>query len=233
VKKLVLSLLALAMLGGCDDSRSNDNASPATPIRTYGLKCPAYTPCGGDLVGTWLIADHCGWGDQGFGSKECSLYSWFDGETAGTMTFNADGRYGTDLRGTSVYIEDAPLESQCGGGSAGGGFDNPDGGKSAPPDAGPPTCQERERVERLLLGRRTPVMDAVSVSCTTHGSRCTCTWVRPDAGGVKSGTYSTEGSELMIDGAPHRYCVKGNELFLIERYPSEYGSYSARLVRQR
>ena len=37
----------------------------------------------------------------------------------------------------------------------------------------------------------------------------------------------------MLDEAPHRYCVKGSELFLTEKYSSDYGSYSVRLMRQR
>jgi hypothetical protein len=227
--------MAVAMLAGCHESRSvespsGDAGSQASPSRTYGRKCPKYSACGGNLVGTWVIADHCGWTDEGFGSKDCSIDSWFDGETTGTMTFNADGSYATNLGGTSVYIEDAPLESQCGGGAAGGGFDSADGGASAPPDSGPPTCQERERIERLLLGRL-PAKDAVSVSCTAHGSRCACTWVRPPPG-MKTGTYSIDGSELTIDAGRQRFCVKGDELFLIEEFPSEFSSYSARLTRR-
>jgi hypothetical protein len=236
VRWFVRSVVTVALLAGCHESRSVENdvdgGSHPSPSRTYGRKCPVYEPCGGDLVGTWVIADHCGWHDEGFGSKECGLYSWFDGETTGTMTFNADGRYATNLGGTSVYIEDAPLESPCGGGGATGGFDTTDAGASASQDSGAPTCEERERIERLLLGR-IPVQDAVSVSCATHGARCTCTWVRPPPMGMKTGTYSVDDSELTIGEGRQRYCVKGNELFLIDEFPSDFSGYSVRLTRQR
>jgi hypothetical protein len=233
MKSLVPSVMALAMLVGCDDKRSQENRGPAAPDRSYGRKCPAYTACGGDLVGTWELADYCAWIDPGFGSKECSIHTWYDGEATGTMTFNADGSYVTNVTRTNVYIEDSPEISVCGGGRPVGGFDGPDGGAPSPPDSGLSECQERERIARIVLEQhRMPLIDAVSVSCASQGGRCACTWVEAPTSEMKSGTYSTKGSALTLDGAPRPYCVKGNELFF-PGSASEYGSSSSRLVRQR
>jgi hypothetical protein len=217
----MVTALMFAALAGCGSSVGKNG----------DRECPAYSPCGGNIVGTWVIRDYCAQGDPGFGSKECDVTSWEHERATGTMTFNADLTYSMDITSTVTFVLDAPLS--CGSGSGGGSFDEPpDGGASVSPSRAP-TCAEIEQGQQAYAAMNPNF--AATVSCTGSNNRCACTRVSRPSTHMSKGSYSTRETKLSMNGSDHgRYCVKGNELFLFEADPGSVASSSAssRLVRQ-
>jgi hypothetical protein len=121
---LVIGLVAAGC--GDDDDDGDDDDVPtidagddadaasidaARPDAAGGEACVAsFTPCGGDLVGTWSFVDGCGL--QGPPPPKCEgATSSFDLDVDGTMTFTIDGSYA--LQGTATITISETYPAAC------------------------------------------------------------------------------------------------------------------------
>jgi hypothetical protein len=213
IRSAALWVCALS-LAGCGAGATNGDAPHAA--------CPVYAACGGDLTGTWRIAGSCSGRVPADGPHRCDYTAWEETSRSGTMTFNGDGTYVTDVTSTITVTLEQPL--LCGGG---------DGGAPDDPPA-PLTCEDMDRALRDLMMTMPSYAD--SVSCTAKGDRCVCTKIPPPMYDRGHGTYESRDNRVIVAGFDRgAYCVKGDDLYIQEADPisvTDAGS-SMHLVRTR
>jgi hypothetical protein len=172
---LVMGALVMALAGcGGDDNKS-------------GGACGAFTPCGGNVVGSWDVKDLCVQGKVAVDGCPTATTNFDDIHGTGSMTFNADmtGMGSLTLSG-SVKVT---LPRSC---AAGVSCATVEAGLKA----------------QLLSDKNTPF---TGVTCTGDDP-CTCTYALKSTPMNDGGTYSTSGTVLTQGTDQSYYCVSGNEL---------------------
>jgi len=208
---LYLVLLATVSSGfhfGCDGSNN-----PLT-----GGTCPAFTPCGGNITGTWHLKSLCNAsspGDAATSSSGCTSILPSVELGAGynaTYTFASDGTFQVSASGTMTETAHYPLACY------------PSDASASTVCSGIGTDEKRSWQGAADAGQI--VSSPTSVSCNTQGSdTCTCRFDLTIFPLTESGTYSVSGSRLTITEAhspgaggsaptPADYCVVGNTLTL-------------------
>lgn len=157
--------------------------------------CTNAAPCGGNIVGTWTIANLCGAGANRMqtgvlpGCPSSSATST-TGAT-GTITFNADFTYTTTLTATGSATNTLPKSCLSG-----------------------TTCAEIQT--NIMQGPSASQYS--SISCLDDGSNCNCAVVLAPQMNTETGTYSLSGGTLNTmptsagTAGTAQYCVSGTEL---------------------
>jgi hypothetical protein len=185
MKTLKMGLAAIALVLSISACGGDDNKSG-------GPACNAFTPCGGDVVGTWQVKDSCIQGKLTV--KDCPTASvTFDGfKTTGTMTFNAD-KTGTASIATAGAMKMA-LPQSCLAGQ---------------------TCAAVDAAVKLDLATK-PMSEFASVACSGTDP-CTCVYTFKGTPSDDGGSWSTAGTVLTQGTDQVDYCVAGQELKLKSR----------------
>jgi hypothetical protein len=177
------SPLILGMVtGGCGGNESGQSVG-----------CGSYSPCGGDLVGTWDLVLACGYPAECADSPTPMTMGYSE-----TMTFNADGTAtvttsvaATDFTGTYTAACQLAL-----------GYSNYTDADTAA------RCAEMNAASN----------DVIAMSCAMEGTACVCSGHRaakPTA--TATGPYTASGSLLQVTYPEIgtwglTYCVSGDTL---------------------
>jgi len=186
---------------------------------TSGGSCPTFTPCGGDIAGTWHFKSMCLHGtptDAGACSTQTTGFATGAGYNA-TYTFGSNGSFTGTVSGTVKQTLSYP------------------GATCSRSDASPATyCSELQQSMQsafaAVADAGTVPINSLSLACTPSGSDvCTCDENLTYTPYTLSGDYTTSGDTLMVnitgvsivgDGGigdagtsnPVGYCVSGNTL---------------------
>ena len=163
-----------------------------------------FTPCGGDLEGTWHLVRACG------SVSELTGISW---EGPNPFAACADHDYMTDY----PFTVDGSVEFGAEGSSAEGGTS---GAFWATNSA---TILKHEMVSLACMA----IVDGGSscqAECVQENGVCDCTYFMADGSGGREGAweYADEGT-ITVDGTPNRYCVAGDGLTI--EYVGAEGPY--------
>jgi hypothetical protein len=180
MKTFKIGLAGIALVLAVSGCGGDDNKSG-------GPACNAFTPCGGDVVGTWQVKDSCMQGKLTVdGCPTASIT--FDGvKTTGTMTFNAD-KTGTASITTTGGVK-MSLPQSCLAGQ---------------------TCASIDAVLKTELATET-MTEFSSVACSGTDP-CTCVYTLKGTPSNDGGSWSTSGSVLTQGTDKADYCVAGQEL---------------------
>jgi len=202
---LAIVVLPLVALPGCGGSHGG------------AASCAVATPCGGDLVGTWLAARGC---SQSSTTSSCTASSTYQPYL--TYVFRADGTFTLSVTGMGSYSSTYNTSCFCDGGA---------------------TCAQLDDLVKKSI--ESPDASLSGGGCQESGEACQCTFdYRLMATYPISGTYRTDGSTLRLEtttaaGAATDsagYCVSGSSLHLIRTPSADGGSSSGTfdivLVRQ-
>jgi hypothetical protein len=151
--------------------------------------CASFTPCGGDLVGTWNITETC----VTIRSDLSGVCNGGDAWATGTLTLTGSLTYNTDHTYTSTV-----------------------GGAEAVHYHYPSACLQTTCDD---FGQTLRAGGVTNLTCTTDATAatCDCDGVAP-AGSDAGGTYSISGTTTVTtvpnSGSPSNisYCVQGNVL---------------------
>jgi hypothetical protein len=155
-----------------------------------GASCPAFTPCGGNLVGTWKVIQTCASSRYDLSGACGGADAWATSvfTLTGTITYNGDLTYASSLSGTQVVHYHYP--SSC---------------------LAPSSCDQFQQT--LANGGVT------NLTCTTDAAAatCDCDGVAPATVKSQTGTYSVTGTTVTDAGddgttSSGPYCVEGNIL---------------------
>jgi len=189
---------------------TGDTASKGDGDTSTGGSCGPFTPCGGEVTGTWKVSSCTDWGSY---TPPCPGYvrkgtpQW-----SGTMSFTSDGTYDFELLMTSSdqeMIYSAACLTQWS-----------------------MTCEE-------LNAQMTASSSVGSVVCTsTPAGDCDCA-ITGEIPVSTHGTYSVTDNVLtMIDGATgqssstDQYCVDGNTLTMRSEVSASGGSLTYVMTKQ-
>ena len=158
-----------------------DSSAPAPDAAT---SCSAFVPCGGDVVGTWVIDRACVLSvppisgcAQGIETVSMSV--------SGTVSFSADGTVAADT--TLALQKELVLPASCLAGT---------------------DCAS---MQTALLSQ-SGIVSASCVGDTTS-ALCTCNEAFAPGRNTKSDPFTIAGTTLMSPGAyPEPYCVQGRTL---------------------
>lgn len=194
--------------------------SAVTPVQA---SCTGVTPCGGDVVGTWVAAGSClpvsgeaNMSGFGLGCTAAPVVGRL--EVSGALTANADGSF-TDTTTTSGESQ-IELPASCLNVSG--------------------TVTSCDRLDGALqaLGYST-------VTCAdAAGGGCSCTATVQQAGGMgfvvlgaqAGGTYTATDDVFAVQGRSPReyaYCVSGSTLTMTPRGMSTTGALTGTIVLQK
>lgn len=167
-----------------------------------GGSCGTFTPCGGDVVGSWSASDFCFSGSP------------FDIECPGA-TVDASG---LTFMGTLALNADMTYSEQ---GTAGGSMVMTFSPACFMEEGITPTCAQLDA--GLAFSAADPESPFSAASCTTAGSNCRCSFTMRPTAINEAGTYMTSGSVITSTSADgtadvNDYCVSGNRLQL--RFPA-------------
>ena len=171
----VLGALSAVLAGSCDDEDNN-------------AACSAFTPCGGNVVGTWEVTDACLSGNLEFPGCPAATTSFEGLGATGTVTFNADmtGTSNITTRG-SVKMT---LPASCLMGAS---------------------CAQLDTAIKSDPELTGPDSDFSSASCSGSGA-CTCTLTLKPSAMMSGGSWSTSGNRLIQGGDVNEYCATESEL---------------------
>jgi hypothetical protein len=178
--------------------------------------CPAFTPCGGDLVGTWYPKSVCA-PTSSESLPGCVIAAPVTDKsgTKASYTFGSDSTVTVSLSGT--FDEIIRYSASCLGGDAGAAQ----------------TCAAFQ--QRILQAAQAsadagqPGFTLEKFECSADSSQaCSCDAVYAYVPYTKTGTYTTTGNQITfkgLDGSdsgladagasqPMDYCVSGNTLTL-------------------
>jgi hypothetical protein len=191
-----------------------------TPVEA---DCEAVEPCGGEVVGTWVVAGSClpvsgiaNMSGFGLGCTEAPISGAL--EVTGTWAANADGTFtdGTTTTGDS-QIELPPSCLTVSGTTT--------------------TCDR--------LGGALQSLGYASVTCAdaASGGGCTCAATVDQTGGLamlafgaaSSGTYTTANNVLTAstggaDANAYAYCVSGNQMVMTPQASGRTGALTGTVV---
>jgi hypothetical protein len=159
---------------------------------TGGATCASNASCGGNVIGTWAIAQACNTTASFPTACGAETYSISDNAQTGTIVFRADGSATEMLRTTGTLH-----------------------------DSLPPACLTNgETCADIDAARRDEVLTGTiytAASCSDNAGTCECTLVF-DTTSNATGTYTTSGSTLTVttNGTPNpiSYCVTGSTLVM-------------------
>jgi len=190
-------------LGIADAATDQPGANRDGPVASNS--CPAFTPCGGDLIGTWNLASECISFSSTSGDCTLSMGGADISGLWGRYIFNADGTATFSMSGTT----DVTLRY-----SAGCLLGSPS------PEQG---CADLQQAIVQQMGwlndAGSPAVTVDKIECSMHEDACLCEEVigRPEYSYTLG--YTTSGNQLFIyppgdAGAPDAisYCVSGNTL---------------------
>jgi hypothetical protein len=200
---------------------SGTGGAAAVEVEPVEASCQAVIPCGGNVVGTWVVAGSClpvsGMADVagfGLGCTAAAVTGML--EVSGTWTANPDGTF----RDQTVTSGASQLQ--------------------VPPEclnvSGTVTTCDR-------LGGAFQALGYASVSCAnaTSGGGCTCTASADQTGGLAmlsvgpptSGTYATANDVLTTSAgreAQYAYCVSGDTLVLTPQTLGQTGALTGTIA---
>lgn len=180
MRKSLLGVVGMAslLLLSCDDEDKGGGGS-----------CGNFTPCGGDVVGTWNIKQYC-LSNTASPIPECPAATVsVDGLSAsGTVTYaaNMTTTANTTIRGTMKMN----IPASCLMGA---------------------TCA---LVDASLKSELSDPESPFSSASCTGSDTCSCSLVLKGTPMTSSGTYTISGNQLIEDGDANEYCVSGKELRL-------------------
>lgn len=167
-----------------------------------GETCASWTPCGGDVVGRWSIADTCSV-DTRDPSCPGATGSLSGFRVEGTYEFAAGGTYSATVTTQGSASISVPVTCLSGSGVT-------------------ITCADLNMV--YMSGAADPAGPVASASCLTVRGACTCVvGFRPVPVTVQ-GTFSTSGNRLTTTQVGREpqvgdYCVAGNQMTLGQTMP--------------
>jgi hypothetical protein len=106
---------------------------------------------------------------------------------SGTVTFNSDGTYSSNV-GSSAS-ENVTIPSSCINGA---------------------TCDQLQ----MVFNQTDAGAGAQMATCSTTSGGCSCQVSLTEQPGPMTGTYSVSGSTITLNGTAGTYCVQGNDLLL-------------------
>jgi hypothetical protein len=151
--------------------------------------CSAFTPCGGDVVGTWTIKSMCVTGGGAGAIEDCpSATTTFEGiKGSGTITFNANMTTTENVAISGSMRMNIPSSCLM-------------GATCAQVDAG---------LKATLLDPDAPFS---AVSCS-GSSTCSCNVTFKGTSTMEMDTYTISGNKITDgDGDAQDYCVSGKTL---------------------
>jgi hypothetical protein len=162
-----------------------------------GISCDSFTPCGGDITGTWTIAHVCGYGPgQTQPIMNCpGGTATLDVTVTGTLSFGTDGSYTTMLTMSGTALETLP--KGCLGGVA---------------------CD-------MLQDALRQSATIAAATCVDDGANCQCNLTFAPTPNTATGLYTVSGGSLTTTpsngGMPgmSRFCVAGNQLSIAPSDP--------------
>jgi hypothetical protein len=165
--------------------------APACGSVTTAPSCsPTFTPCGGDVVGTWTSSAVCGATAQLMMACPGASTSFMPTASA-TYTFNADGSFSLSLTADESGTQTLPASCLSG----------------------------IQSCALLEMTSTTQGLTTSTTGCTGNPSQsCTCTFTAKGTL-TDTGTYTTAGTGLTMKdssgpSSPLGYCVTGNQLEL-------------------
>jgi hypothetical protein len=214
-------------LGGSSASTggaSGAGGSGTLEVAEVEADCEAVEPCGGEVVGTWVVAGSClpvsGMANMsgfGLGCSEAPITGTL--EVTGTWVANADGTFKDQTHTTG----DSQLQL-------------------------PPSCLTVSGTTTTCdrLGGALQALGYASVTCADAASAggCTCTAAVDQAGGLamlvfgaaSSGTYTTANNVLTTSGGAnananaYAYCVSGNQMVMTPQATGMTGALTGTIV---
>ncbi|HTQ02759.1 MAG TPA: hypothetical protein VMI54_02840 [Polyangiaceae bacterium] len=195
---------------GGTTSTSGSGGTGGDPVSVMIGNCPDFSPCGGDVVGTWKMSSLCGASDTsnaGSGGMAGVPSCATDGTTESAnsdvvITFGSDGSY--SAKGTITISLDFTFDDTCAMASFG-------------VDAAT-TCA-------VLAAAGGSAMTGGSLSCAPKDADCSCHFTSDPSETDDEGTYTISGDEVTLnyvetdsDGTttPYMetdpYCVDGDTL---------------------
>jgi hypothetical protein len=216
---------AQAGLGGSSQSTggaSGSGGGGSIEVAPVEADCEAVEPCGGEVVGTWVVAGSClpvsGMANMsgfGLGCTQAPITGAL--EVTGTWAANADGTFRDETNTTG----DSQLEL-------------------------PPSCLTVSGTTTTCdrLGGALQALGYASVTCTDAASSggCTCAATVDQAGGLamlgfgpaSSGTYTTANDVLTASGGTsanaYAYCVSGNQMVMTPQATGTTGALTGTIV---
>jgi hypothetical protein len=195
-----------ASVANADQASSNGDGA------VHGHECPPFTPCGGDIVGTWRQTDIC----ASPTSYACPMEWWTDwSQTQITYTFGSDGTMVYSAAGTLSETIRYPIE--CLSSNADAGI----GQACADLEAGMQSAMQN-------ADAGSPLTSVTSFSCSVDPDEtCMCSEIFSISPITATGSYVIDGHQialtitggtLPVDGglgdagtsSPSDYCVSGN-----------------------
>jgi hypothetical protein len=172
--------------------------------------CKSFTACGGNVVGTWSVADECVAGWYNFASACPSSTFGESVSIGGTIVFNANGTYTTSPPG-GVGADTVTIDRLC-----------------LASDAGPTVTCDQLQASFNTQSMQVDGGSSTMATCTTTSSGCSCQLPGTQGTISENGTYSTSGTSLTLTAASGSattvpYCVQGNGL-LIQTQPAIAGA---------
>jgi hypothetical protein len=212
--ELALAVGLVLSLSACDGGSANPGAS-------VGGSCPALTPCGGNIVGTWRLKSVCIKRAPTDAAIACSMQSTGSSMGAGykaTYTFNANGTFTGSFSGSTTQTLNYPGVA-CSRSDA---------------SAGQYCADIQQSIQSAYAaaadaGTVSPIT-SFSLTCTALGSEvCKCDESLTYDPYTIDGTYTTSGDILTVTmtgvsllgdagigdggtGSSLAYCVSGNTL---------------------
>jgi hypothetical protein len=188
----LVTFLALAGVGalGCGSSSSG------------GGSCGQVESCGGDVVGSWSIAQSCGVSDS-FVVPEQQFFAGFCDPThtgavfdPGTTTWVGSWSFSSAMSFTQSLLITEHQSFVC-----------QDGEK----------CSDLE--SQIQAGQATYPIQSGSCTAVSQGCRCTIVW---SALSQEEGTYTSAGTKLVLtvpgsSATDFNYCVQGNTMHWIDQ----------------
>ncbi len=191
---LVLALSCVPMEEAVDTPEGTEPSSSGT------LSCDGYTPCGGDLLGSWTSTGSCGEGPSVL--PECQGATVVHaGSTTSIITFGREGHgelnvEATQRELTQIYTQDCVSATY-----------------------GAPYTQADLAVLCDGLTVELGASEGVVGNCQMSGQSCACEMVMEPVSSRVPFTYSIEGEVVVITTAEggtsiSPYCVDGDTLYL-------------------
>jgi hypothetical protein len=209
-----------ASTGGASGTGGGNGTIEVAPV---AAACEAVAPCGGEVVGTWVVAGSClpvsGMANMsgfGLGCTEAPITGTL--QVTGTWVANADRTFTDQTRTTG----DSQLEL-------------------------PPSCLTVSGTTTTCdrLGGALQALGYVSVTCTdaADSAGCTCAATVDQMGGLailnfgaaSSGTYTIANDVLTASGGSgdanaYAYCVSGNQMVMTPQATGTTGALTGTIV---
>jgi hypothetical protein len=217
MKSIELAFVLGFVLSACELSRPSPGAA-------VGGSCPAFTPCGGNIVGMWRLKSMCLKSTPTDAAVACTVQSMGSPTMGpafyGTYTFTANGTFAESIGGSETWTLSYPGVA-CSRSDA---------------SAAQYCTDIQQRTQSAYAaaadaGTITPIT-SVGFTCTASGSEfCKCDESLTYSPCTIEGTYTTNGdlltatttgSSILLNGgsgdggtgSPTLYCVSGNTLTL-------------------